>query len=244
MLCLLIMALVPWLEQPLPQRYYRLDRHDRLVYAAPRFGRSVLALSDQGQRTVFQLTDNADLAFDDFQAAPFALFINTGRVLIRHELNAGRRDTLIRAAAISAFAMVADDDLALADQNGHQLRFLDFRGQPLFSIGLNTAIKDLAWACGILYALTETAIIGYDRFGNQTAEIPLPASLDRLCAADSLLFLFKTGARYGYFYDEGWQRFEVTYAISDMAGDETTVVILGNFGTRLYYYHYRDFGAR
>ncbi len=238
------MALVPWQDQPLSQRYYRLDRQDRFVYAAPRFGRSVVALSDQHQRAVFQLADNVDLAFDDFQAAPFTFFINTGRFLIRYERNTGRCDTLVRDAAIVAFTLVADDDLALADQNGHRLRFLDFRGQPLFSVTQNTAIKDLAWARGILYALTETAVIGFDRFGNQTAEISLPASLNRLCAADSLVFLFQVGARDGYYYDGDWQRFEVTHTINDIAGDETTVVMLGNFGTHLYYYHYRDFGAR
>ncbi len=244
MLWLLIGVVHPCWDQPLPQKCDRIDRYEQIVFATGRFSRSVTALPDTGAATVYQLTDDADLVIEDFQATPFVLLLSTGRVLLKYTMTTGRLDTIIRAGRMTAFTLTAEGDLVIADRDRQTLEFFDFRGRSLFSVPRLATVKDLAWAGGVLYALGGSTIDLYDRHGNGTGAIETPEPMERMRALDSLLLLFTPGLRYGYARTSTWQRFDVPYPLSDIAVDDSMIIILGDLGAHLYYYQRTGFGER
>lgn len=244
MLLLLLGLVQPWQDQPLPQKCDRIDRCERIVYAAGRFSRSVTAVPDSGAAVVHQLADGAGLTIEDIQATPFVLILSTGRVLEKYTMATGRRDTIARAGRLTAFTLAAEDGLVIADRDRRTLEFLDFLGRPLFSTPRLAPVKDLAWSGGVLFALSGPRIELYDRHGNGLGAIGVPEPMERMCVSDSLLLVFTPGLRYGYVRTRDWHRFDVPYPLSDIAIEDSTVIILGDLGARLYYYHRSEFGER
>jgi hypothetical protein len=239
MVLLLLAALVPIREMPLTGRYDRIDQYNGRVYLAQHFTKSIVCYPDSGSPEIIAVTDAEDYRIDGFRVSPFMIYINTGRVLIRFLPASGWTDTLYRAEDISSFILTPEEEVVVGDRSANALIFFDYQRQLKF-IKNQIPVKDLQYAQGKLYALTDWSLLVFDKFGNPLREHAVPENLDRLFAVDSLLFLFSPGRDYFYMFDGQWHRIGLPYDLSDLTVDGPDLIVLGNRGSALYFYPLSD----
>lgn len=239
MILLLLAALTPVRVLPLAGRYDRIDQYDGRVYLAQLFTKNIVYYPDSGSPEIITVTDAEGYRIEGFRVSPFMIYINTGRVLIRFFPASGWTDTLYRAEDISSFVLTPEEEVVVGDRPANALIFFDYRRQLKF-IKNQIPVKDLQYARGELYALTDRALLVFDKFGNPLREQAVPENLDRLFAVDSMLYLFSPGREYFYIFDGQWQRIGLPYDLSDLTADGHDLIVLGNRGSALYFYPLPD----
>jgi hypothetical protein len=239
MILLIMAALVQDHVLALNQKFDRIGVLDRGIYLAPHFAKSITFYPDSGEPEVIPFTDEENFRIDDFQITPFVYYINRGPVLVRFFPVSGAMDTLYSAREISSFGVTADGDAVIADRRNNALVFLDFRGQPQFTVN-QVAVQDLSCLRDTLYALAGRELLVFDRFGNPVRQLEVPEILDRVVAADSQVALFSPDRSYYYSYDNGWAKIELPFDLTDLAFYDHKIIILGNHGSILYFYRPTD----
>jgi len=240
---LLLLSTEPAKVLNLPGEFKTVRTADFLVYLAPGFGKSIFQLDTHSidaetvdlQPVIF--TDDENNRIDGFEITPFALYLNNGKVLDKFFFVSGVKESIYESRDISSFAVMPTEEIILADYKSNELIFLDSKNEVKFRIS-NQEIIDLKCGNGLVYGLTGKKIVMFDEYGNITDETALPEKMQHLYVDSALLYAYSNVKDYLYIYrSNNWEKVDLQVMVSDIAAIGSSLVILDNAGTHLYFYN-------